>query len=74
VNDNQLTPNEARVLFILLGGEAGIRGETKTAYKLLGRAVGSLYGNENDKVIKWPKTIKRKMNKLYMSQFEWTRK
>ena len=68
--NNQLTPKEARVLFILLGGEAGIRGGTKTAYKLLGRAVGSLYGHENDKVIKWPKTIKRKIKNLYMSQFK----
>ena len=74
MSDNQLTPKEARVLFILLGGQGGILGETKTAYKLLGRAVVCLYGHESDKVIKWPKTIKRKMNKLYMSQFEWTRK
>jgi hypothetical protein len=70
VNKNQLTPKEARVLYILLGGEAGIRGEAKTAYKLLGRAVACLYGRENDKVIKWPKTIKRKMKNLYMSQFK----
>ena len=70
MSDNQLTPKEARVLFILLGGQGGILGETKTAYKLLGRAVVCLYGHENDKVIKWPKTIKRKMKNLYMSQFK----
>jgi len=68
--NNQLTPKEARVLFILLGGEGGVRGETKTAYKLLGRAVVCLYGHENDKAIKWPKTIKRKIKNLYMSQFK----
>jgi hypothetical protein len=62
VNKNQLTPKEARILFILL--------ESKTGYELLRDAVTSIYGYENDHKIKWPKTIKRKIKNLYMSQFK----
>lgn len=60
--NHQLTPKEARILFILL--------ESKTIYEALRDAVTSIYGYENDHKIKWPKTIKRKIKNLYMSQFK----
>jgi hypothetical protein len=60
--NNQLTPKEARILFILL--------ESKTGYELLLDAVTSIYGYEKDHKTKWPKTIKRKIKNLYMSQFK----
>jgi DNA-binding CsgD family transcriptional regulator len=57
-----LTPKEARILLILL--------ESKTAYEGLKEAIAAIYGHESDKKITLPRTIKRKIKNLYMSQFK----
>lgn len=60
--NDQLTPKEARILYMIL--------EEKSIYEAMRKAVMSLYGRDNDKKFSWPRTIKRKVKKLYESQFK----
>lgn len=60
--NDQLTPKEARILLVML--------ENKATFEALREAVICIYGRESDRKVTWPRAIKRKIKKLYESQFK----